>query len=63
MSDFVMESALSKAEEMLAERRIFALAPEKWTAFQAALDMPVRAMPRMEALLREPGFFESGSNR
>jgi len=61
MSDFVMESALSKAEEMLAERRVFSLSAEQWTAFQAALDMPVRGMPRMEALLKEPGFFESQS--
>ncbi len=63
MSDFVMESALSRAEEMLIERRIFALTSEKWTEFQAALDAPVRAMPHMEELLKEPGFFESGPKR
>ena len=63
MSDFVMESALSRAEETLAERRIFELAPEKWTAFQEALDAPVAPLPRMEALLKQPGFFESGAGR
>ena len=63
MSDFVMESALSKADEMLAERRVFALSPEKWTAFQSALDAPVRALPCMEALLIEPSFFEGGSKK
>src|SRR5579859_4365205 len=63
MSDFVMESALARAEEMLADRRIFALDPERWAEFQAALDAPIRTMPRLKALLEEPGFFGSGSNK
>src|ERR1039457_3030161 len=60
MSDFVMESALSRAEETLAERRVFGLDAEKWAAFQAALDAPVRLLPRLQTLLAEPGFFDSG---
>jgi uncharacterized protein (DUF1778 family) len=63
MSDFVMESALSKAEETLTERRIFALDAEKWTAFQAALDAPARMLPRLQTLLTTPSFFDSGSKR
>src|SRR6266568_6486360 len=63
MSDFVMESALARAEETLAERRIFALDAEKWATFQAALDAPTRSLPRLKALLEEPGFFASGSDR
>jgi len=61
MSDFVMESALARADETLAERRVFALDAEAWTAFQAALDAPVRSLPRLQALLDEPGFFDAGS--
>lgn len=61
MSDFVMESALSRAEATLAERRVFGLDAEKWTAFQAALDAPPRPLPRLQALLEEPGFFDSGA--
>jgi uncharacterized protein (DUF1778 family) len=61
MSDFVMESALSRAEETLAERRIFALDSEKWNAFQAALDAPARALPRLQRLLEEPAFFDSAT--
>lgn len=61
VSDFVMESALSRAEETLAERRIFGLDAEKWSAFQAALDAPPRPLPRLQALLDEPGFFDSGA--
>lgn len=63
MSDFVMESALSRAEETLAERRVFGLDAEKWAAFQAALDAPARPLPRLQALLDEPGFFDSGTGR
>jgi len=63
MSDFVMESALSKAEEMLAERRIFSLSAENWAAFQAALDAPTRPLPKLKKLLSEPGFFQSGPAR
>jgi uncharacterized protein (DUF1778 family) len=63
MSDFVMESALSRAEETLAERRVFGLDAEKWAAFQAALDAPARPLPRLQALLDEPGFFDSGAGR
>jgi uncharacterized protein (DUF1778 family) len=63
MSDFVMESALARAEDTLAERRNFTLGEEAWSAFQAALDAPVRSLPRLKALLRERGFFDSASQR
>ena len=63
MSDFVMESALSRAEETLAERRVFGLGAEKWAAFQAALEAPGRPLPRLQALLEEPGFFDSDVKR
>lgn len=63
MSDFVMESALSRAEETLADRRVFGLDADKWMAFQAALNAPTRSLPRLQTLLDEPGFFDSGSAR
>jgi len=57
LSDFVLASALSRAEEALADRRVFQLSPEKWEAFVAALDAPPRDMPRLRKLLNEPGIF------
>ena len=63
MSDFVMESALARAEDTLAERRVFGLDAEKWAAFQAALDAPARPLPRLQALLDQPGFFDAGAAR
>jgi uncharacterized protein (DUF1778 family) len=63
MSDFVMESALARAEETLRERRTFGLDAAAWTAFQAALSAPVRPLPRLLALLKEPGFFDAPARR
>ncbi len=60
MSDFVLESALAKADEALAGRRLFSLNREDWAAFQQALDAPPRPLPRLEALIAEPGFFDAG---
>jgi uncharacterized protein (DUF1778 family) len=59
MSDFVMESALARAEETLAQRRVFGVDAEKWAQFQAVLDAPARPLPRLQALLHEPGFFDT----
>lgn len=60
LSDFVLESALGRAEEALADRRVFQLSPEKWKAFITALDAPPRDLPRLRKLLKEPGVFSSG---
>lgn len=62
LSEFVLESALGRAEEALADRRVFQLPPEQWEAFAAALDAPPRDLPRLRKLLNEPGVF-SGSKR
>lgn len=57
LSDFVLESALDRAEETLADRRSFQLDAERWTAFQAALDAPPKDLPRLKQLLNKPGIF------
>ncbi|HZP22426.1 MAG TPA: DUF1778 domain-containing protein [Terriglobales bacterium] len=63
VSEFVLESALTRAEEALADRRTFALDATQWKAFVAALDAPPRRLPRLQRLLKEPGFFDSGHSR
>ena len=45
VSDFVLESALTRAEETLADRTRFGLDAGRWKAFQEALD----ALPRRHA--------------
>lgn len=61
VSDFVRESALFRADELLADRRTFVLSKAQWSEFQAALDAPTRPLPRMQRLLTEPGFFDANS--
>lgn len=54
VSQFVIDSALGAAHEVLAERTRIGLNSEQWTAFVKALDAPAKRHPRMERLLREP---------
>ncbi|WP_413935405.1 DUF1778 domain-containing protein, partial [Nitrospira sp. BLG_1] len=48
VSELVRESALSRANERLADRRTFLLSQSKWAEFQAALDAPTRHNPRIQ---------------
>ena len=59
VSAFVLESALARADEALADRHTFPLSKAKWTEFLAALDAPTCPLPRMQHLLAEPGFFDA----
>ena len=54
LSDFVVESALARADSVLAERQVFRLNAQRWAAFLAALDAPPRPRPRLARLLNEP---------
>ena len=47
VSEFVLESALARADETLADRRSFELNAAHWKAFLAALDAPPRQLPRL----------------
>jgi uncharacterized protein (DUF1778 family) len=60
VSEFVLLSALARADEALADRRSFGLNAAHWKEFIAALDAPPRPLPRVERLLQEPGFFDAG---
>ncbi len=59
VSEFVLETALSEAEERLADRRVFTLNEKQWKAFVSALDAPPRRPPRLERLFREPSVFDT----
>ena len=58
VSEFVLESALARADETLVDRQHFGLDAEQWRAFMAALDAPPRSHARMKRLLNEPSIFE-----
>ena len=59
VSDFVLDSALARAAETLADRQQFNLTPERWQAFLVALDTPPHPpQPRLATLHNEPSVFE-----
>lgn len=58
LSDFILAAATRRAEDILADRRFFALSPERYRAFVAALERPVVEMPRLRKLLTEPSVFD-----
>lgn len=58
VSEFVLESALARAEETLPDRRRFVLGEKQWAAFLAALDAPPKPMPRLKRLFEESSVFE-----
>lgn len=55
VSEFLLDAGIVAANQTLADRLRFELAPEKWEAFQAALDRPVQSKPKLKKLLSEPG--------
>ncbi len=60
VSEFVLESAMVRADETLAGRTRFGLEADRWQLFLAALDAPPREIPRLARLFQEPGPFEDG---
>ncbi|MEW5964492.1 MAG: DUF1778 domain-containing protein [Pseudomonadota bacterium] len=58
LSEFVLDSALGVAQDVLKERNVFGLDAERWRAFISALDAPPRRHARMSRLLNEPSVFE-----
>lgn len=58
VSEFVLESALGRAQETLPDRQHFGLVASRWGAFLAALDAPPWPLPRLRRLLAEPSVFE-----
>ncbi len=55
VSEFLLDAGIVAANQALADRVRFELTPEKWRAFQAALDRPVKSKPKLKKLLSAPG--------
>jgi uncharacterized protein (DUF1778 family) len=58
LTDFVLESACTRAEEAIADQVHFVLSPRQWKAFNDALERPARVLPNLRRLLTEPSVFE-----
>jgi uncharacterized protein (DUF1778 family) len=63
VSEFLLDSALTEAAEVLANRNMFFLDEKQWQEFVAALDAPPSSMPRLKKLLREPSLLERQNGR
>src|ERR1019366_802036 len=63
VSEFVLESALARAGEALADRRSFGLNATQWTAFRPPLVAPPRQPPRWERPIKNPAFLVAPPNR
>ena len=60
VSEFVLESALARAEQTLPDRQRFGLSAQPWEAFQSALAASPRPTPRMARLLKKSSVFDRG---
>ena len=58
VSEFIIESGLTEAAEVLAGVRSCSLAEKGWQAFTAERDALPSPMPGLEKLLREPSVLE-----
>jgi len=63
VSEFVLESALARAELVLPDRLRFGLSASRWKEFIEVLDAPTAPAPRLANLLLTPSVFEKGKPR
>ena len=58
LTSFMVEHALTAAQQVLADQVHFELSPERWDAFCAALDVPPKEIPALRKLLTEKSVFD-----
>jgi uncharacterized protein (DUF1778 family) len=60
LTDFVLDSAVTQAEKVLADQRWFAVTEEQFAEFQRLLEEPLPSTARFDALFSRPSRFGSG---
>lgn len=58
VTEFVLNSACSTAEQILADRRQFVIDAAAWARFMEALDRPLAIKPRLHELLETPSVLD-----
>ena len=58
VSNFLLENAMSAAQQVMAEQVHFLLSPSKWRAFHAALDAPPKKNTALKKLLMTKGVLD-----
>jgi len=60
---FIIESACSAAEMVLADQKHFELSPAQFARFTQALDRPARAIPALQRLFSERSIIERHAHK
>lgn len=58
ITEFTVDAAVSRARDVLVDRRLFMLDDAAWTEFLAVLDRPIEYKPRLEKLFASEPIFE-----
>jgi uncharacterized protein (DUF1778 family) len=58
LTSFMVEHAVSAAQQVLADQVHFELSPERWEEFCKALDRPPRTIPALRKLLTEKSILD-----
>jgi len=58
LTDFVLTAAIAKAQDALADRRVFQLDDEAWEKFNEILDRPGRVLPGLAKLMASTPIWE-----
>lgn len=58
LTDFVTAAAVIRAEDALADRRVFRLDRVAWAEFSAILDRPAQPIPELVELLQEQSLWD-----
>ena len=58
ISDFLLDTGLLAASEVLVNRSLFAFNDDQWVEFQAALDVSPKSKPALKQLLSKPSLFD-----
>lgn len=61
MTDFILDSAVERAERVLADRRWFMATDEQWDEFERLLDAPLPSTAKFEALAARQSPFGQAS--
>ncbi len=60
LTDFVTMAAMTRAEDTLADRRVFRLNEAAWAEFTAILDRPAQRIPELAELRKERASWDEG---
>lgn len=58
ITEFTVDAAVSRARDVLVDRRLFMLDDAAWAEFLAVLDRPIAYKPRLEKLFASESIFE-----